>query len=278
MKLSICTDVMGDLAFTDMLDKCVKLGVEGIEMTGGGWSQGPALPRRPPARRQGRAQGGAEGDRGPRPRDRRAQLLGQPARPRPDGRAPPQGDGGDRPPRRRDRRQDHRHHVRPAGRRARRQRAELARLHQELARRDARARPLPVGGLRLPVLGEDGEARRRGRRRELRARELQRHAGLEPRDPVPAARRRQPEDRHEPRPQPPDVDGRRPHRLGPRAEGRDPSLPRQGHPHRARPRRRQRPAGAEGRHRRRQPQPGTTSPSAPAATCSGGRSSSPSCG
>ena len=36
MKLSICTDVMGDLAFTDMLDKCVKLGVEGIEMTGGG--------------------------------------------------------------------------------------------------------------------------------------------------------------------------------------------------------------------------------------------------
>ena len=41
MKLSICTDVMGDLAFTDMLDKCVKLGVEGIEMTGGGWSKGP---------------------------------------------------------------------------------------------------------------------------------------------------------------------------------------------------------------------------------------------
>ena len=41
MKLSICTDVMGDLSFTDMLDKCVKLGVEGIEMTGGGWSRGP---------------------------------------------------------------------------------------------------------------------------------------------------------------------------------------------------------------------------------------------
>ncbi len=35
MRLSICTDVMGDLAFTDMLDKCVALGVEGIEMTGG---------------------------------------------------------------------------------------------------------------------------------------------------------------------------------------------------------------------------------------------------
>ncbi len=41
MKLSICTDVMGDLSFTDMLDKCVALGVEGIEMTGGGWSPAP---------------------------------------------------------------------------------------------------------------------------------------------------------------------------------------------------------------------------------------------
>ncbi|KEO55408.1 sugar phosphate isomerase/epimerase family protein [Thioclava pacifica] len=41
MKLSICTDVMGNLSFTDMLDKCVELGVEGIEMTGGGWSPGP---------------------------------------------------------------------------------------------------------------------------------------------------------------------------------------------------------------------------------------------
>ncbi len=27
MKLSICTDVMGDLSFTEMLDKCVELGV-----------------------------------------------------------------------------------------------------------------------------------------------------------------------------------------------------------------------------------------------------------
>lgn len=41
MKLSICTDVMADLSFTDMLDKCVALGVEGVEMTGGGWSPGP---------------------------------------------------------------------------------------------------------------------------------------------------------------------------------------------------------------------------------------------
>ena len=41
MKLSICTDCMGDLSFTEMLDKCVFLGVEGIEMTGGGWSPAP---------------------------------------------------------------------------------------------------------------------------------------------------------------------------------------------------------------------------------------------
>ncbi len=41
MKLSICTDCMGELSFTEMLDKCVSLGVEGIEMTGGGWSSAP---------------------------------------------------------------------------------------------------------------------------------------------------------------------------------------------------------------------------------------------
>ena len=41
MKLSICTDVMSDLSFTDMLNKCVKLSVEGVEMTGGGWSPAP---------------------------------------------------------------------------------------------------------------------------------------------------------------------------------------------------------------------------------------------
>jgi sugar phosphate isomerase/epimerase len=32
---------MGTLSFTEMLDKCVKLGVEGVEMTGGGWSRAP---------------------------------------------------------------------------------------------------------------------------------------------------------------------------------------------------------------------------------------------
>src|SRR5690242_15465780 len=43
MKLSICTDVMGNLSFTEMLDQCVKLGVEGVEMTGGGWSSAPHM-------------------------------------------------------------------------------------------------------------------------------------------------------------------------------------------------------------------------------------------
>ena len=32
---------MGALTFNEMLDKCVKLGVEGVEMTGGGWSSAP---------------------------------------------------------------------------------------------------------------------------------------------------------------------------------------------------------------------------------------------
>jgi sugar phosphate isomerase/epimerase len=41
MKLSICTDVMGDLSFTEMLDKVVDLGLQGVEMTGGGWSRAP---------------------------------------------------------------------------------------------------------------------------------------------------------------------------------------------------------------------------------------------
>ena len=34
MKLSICTDVMGNLSFTEMLDKCVDLGVEGVVTRG----------------------------------------------------------------------------------------------------------------------------------------------------------------------------------------------------------------------------------------------------
>lgn len=37
MQLSICTDVMADLSFTDMLDKVKALGLDAVEMTAGGW-------------------------------------------------------------------------------------------------------------------------------------------------------------------------------------------------------------------------------------------------
>ena len=43
MKLSICTDCLGDLAFEAMLDRVAELGVAGVEMTGGGWSPAPHL-------------------------------------------------------------------------------------------------------------------------------------------------------------------------------------------------------------------------------------------
>lgn len=43
MKLSICTDCLGGLAFEPMLDEAVRLGVEGVEMTVGGWSPAPHL-------------------------------------------------------------------------------------------------------------------------------------------------------------------------------------------------------------------------------------------
>ena len=37
MKLALCTDVLGDLSFTEMLDKVKELGIEAVEMTAGGW-------------------------------------------------------------------------------------------------------------------------------------------------------------------------------------------------------------------------------------------------
>ena len=43
MKLSICTDCLGNLSFEAMLDKVAELGVAGVEMTGGGWSPAPHL-------------------------------------------------------------------------------------------------------------------------------------------------------------------------------------------------------------------------------------------
>lgn len=37
MKLFICTDVFGPMPFTEMLDKVAAMGLQGIEMTAGGW-------------------------------------------------------------------------------------------------------------------------------------------------------------------------------------------------------------------------------------------------
>lgn len=41
MKLALCTDVLGDLSFTDMLDRVKQYGINGVEMTAGGWSPCP---------------------------------------------------------------------------------------------------------------------------------------------------------------------------------------------------------------------------------------------
>jgi sugar phosphate isomerase/epimerase len=43
MKLSFCTDSLGNLPFEQMLDKLCELGVFGVEMTTGGWSSAPHL-------------------------------------------------------------------------------------------------------------------------------------------------------------------------------------------------------------------------------------------
>ncbi len=41
MKLALCTDVLGDLSFPQMLDKVKSYGITGVEMTAGGWSSCP---------------------------------------------------------------------------------------------------------------------------------------------------------------------------------------------------------------------------------------------
>ncbi len=41
MKLGLCTDVLGDLSFPDMLDKVKSYGIEYVEMTAGGWAGCP---------------------------------------------------------------------------------------------------------------------------------------------------------------------------------------------------------------------------------------------
>ena len=37
MELALCTDVLSDLSFTEMLDKVKSLGIQAVEMTAGGW-------------------------------------------------------------------------------------------------------------------------------------------------------------------------------------------------------------------------------------------------
>jgi sugar phosphate isomerase/epimerase len=41
MKLALCTDVLGNLAYPDMLDKVKSLGINAVEMTAGGWAACP---------------------------------------------------------------------------------------------------------------------------------------------------------------------------------------------------------------------------------------------
>lgn len=41
MKLALCTDVLAGLAFPEMLDRVKHYGIEGVEMTAGGWSPCP---------------------------------------------------------------------------------------------------------------------------------------------------------------------------------------------------------------------------------------------
>ncbi|HBM2933432.1 sugar phosphate isomerase/epimerase family protein [Klebsiella michiganensis] len=41
MKLAFCTDVLAGLAFPEMLDRVKQYGIEGVEMTAGGWSPCP---------------------------------------------------------------------------------------------------------------------------------------------------------------------------------------------------------------------------------------------
>ncbi|HBV39893.1 MAG TPA: hypothetical protein DEF05_09490 [Erwinia sp.] len=41
MKLALCTDVLANLPFTEMLDRVKSYGIDGVEMTAGGWSPCP---------------------------------------------------------------------------------------------------------------------------------------------------------------------------------------------------------------------------------------------
>ncbi|MFD2837672.1 sugar phosphate isomerase/epimerase family protein [Azotobacter vinelandii] len=41
MKLALCTDVLANLPFAEMLDRVKSYGIQGVEMTAGGWSPCP---------------------------------------------------------------------------------------------------------------------------------------------------------------------------------------------------------------------------------------------
>lgn len=43
MELALCTDVLGDLTYPDMLDKVKSYGISAVEMTAGGWSKCPHI-------------------------------------------------------------------------------------------------------------------------------------------------------------------------------------------------------------------------------------------
>ena len=275
MKLSICTDVMGDLAFTDMLDKCVKLGVEGIEMTGGGWSKGPHFRADRLLTDKGALKAALKEIEA---RGLEIAALNCSANPLDPG---------------------------PMGERHRKEMEETVRLAGEIGVKTI----VTMSGLPAAAPGDSvpnwlvytkswpDEMPERDRyqwedcafpfwERMVKLADevgvekyaLENFSAMLVWNPETLFRLR---DAVSPKigmnldPSHLIWMGADPIASARALEGRDPSLPRQGHPHRARPRRRQRPPRAEGRHRRRQPQPGTTSPSAPAATCSGGRSSSP---
>lgn len=46
MQLALCTDVLADLSFTDMLDKVKSYGIDAVEMTAGGWGAAQAREHR----------------------------------------------------------------------------------------------------------------------------------------------------------------------------------------------------------------------------------------
>ena len=90
MKLSLCTDCLGNLPFEQMLDQVAEMGVCGVEMTVGGWSPAPHLRADELLADAGKRRAVLACPGEPRHGDRGAERLGQPARP---GRAGGQAQG-----------------------------------------------------------------------------------------------------------------------------------------------------------------------------------------